>query len=92
MIDRVTQRLGRRLYEVPVGFKWYVAGLLDGSLGFGGEESAGASFNRFDGQAWSTDKDGMSAALLSAEITAATGRDPARTARQLADPLGGNCR
>jgi phosphoglucomutase len=88
MIDRVTQRLGRRLYEVPVGFKWYVAGLLDGSLGFGGEESAGASFNRFDGQAWSTDKDGMSAALLSAEITAATGRDPGEAYRALTRDLG----
>lgn len=76
MIDRVTARLGRKLYEVPVGFKWFVDGLLDGSLGFGGEESAGASFNRIDGTAWSTDKDGITAALLSAEITARTGRDP----------------
>lgn len=76
MIDRVTARLGRRLYEVPVGFKWFVDGLLDGSLGFGGEESAGASFNRIDGSAWSTDKDGITAALLSAEITARTGREP----------------
>jgi phosphoglucomutase len=76
MIDRVTARLGRTLYEVPVGFKWFVDGLLDGSLGFGGEESAGASFNRIDGTAWSTDKDGITAALLSAEITARTGRDP----------------
>jgi phosphoglucomutase len=88
MIDRVTGRLGRRLYEVPVGFKWYVAGLLDGTLGFGGEESAGASFNRFDGQAWSTDKDGISAALLSAEITARTGRDPGESYRALAHDLG----
>ena len=88
MIDRVTTRLGRRLYEVPVGFKWYVAGLLDGSLGFGGEESAGASFNRFDGSAWSTDKDGIAAALLSAEITARTGRDPGQAYRELTRDLG----
>jgi phosphoglucomutase len=88
MIDRVTNRLGRRLYEVPVGFKWYVAGLLDGSLGFGGEESAGASFNRFDGGAWSTDKDGIAAALLSAEITARTGRDPGQAYRELTRDLG----
>jgi phosphoglucomutase len=88
MIDRVSARLGRRLYEVPVGFKWYVAGLLDGSLGFGGEESAGASFNRFDGGAWSTDKDGMTAALLSAEMTARTGRDPGEAYRDLTRDLG----
>jgi phosphoglucomutase len=88
MIDRVAARLGRRLYEVPVGFKWYVAGLLDGSLGFGGEESAGASFNRFDGRAWSTDKDGIAAALLSAEITARSGRDPGQAYRELARDLG----
>jgi len=88
MIDRVAARLGRRLYEVPVGFKWYVAGLLDGSLGFGGEESAGASFNRFDGRAWSTDKDGIAAALLSAEITARSGRDPGQSYRELARDLG----
>jgi len=88
MIDRVTARLGRRLFEVPVGFKWYVPGLLDGSLGFGGEESAGASFNRFDGSAWSTDKDGITAALLSAEITARTGRDPGATYRTLTTDLG----
>jgi len=88
MIDRVSARLGRRLYEVPVGFKWYVAGLLDGSLGFGGEESAGASFNRFDGGAWSTDKDGMTAALLSAEMTARTGRDPGEAYRELTRALG----
>jgi phosphoglucomutase len=91
MIDRVTARLGRRLYEVPVGFKWFVDGLLDGSLGFGGEESAGASFNRIDGTAWSTDKDGITAALLSAEITARTGRDPGRyysdITRELGDPV-----
>jgi phosphoglucomutase len=88
MIDRVAARLGRRLYEVPVGFKWYVAGLLDGTLGFGGEESAGASFNRFDGRAWSTDKDGIAAALLSAEITARSGRDPGGAYRELARDLG----
>jgi phosphoglucomutase len=88
MIDRVAARLGRRLYEVPVGFKWYVTGLLDGSLGFGGEESAGASFNRFDGSAWSTDKDGITAALLSAEITAKTGRDPGQAYRELTRDLG----
>ena len=88
MIDRVAARLGRRLYEVPVGFKWYVAGLLDGSLGFGGEESAGASFNRFDGSAWSTDKDGMAAALLSAEIMARTGRDPGQAYRDITRDLG----
>jgi phosphoglucomutase len=88
MIDRVTARLGRRLYEVPVGFKWYVAGLLDGSLGFGGEESAGASFSRLDGSAWSTDKDGIAAALLSAEITARTGRDPGQAYRELTRDLG----
>jgi phosphoglucomutase len=88
MIDRVTARLERRLYEVPVGFKWYVAGLLDGSLGFGGEESAGASFNRFDGSAWSTDKDGIAAALLSAEITASTGQDPGLAYRELTRVLG----
>ena len=88
MIDRVAARLKRRLYEVPVGFKWYVAGLLDGSLGFGGEESAGASFIRFDGGAWSTDKDGIAAALLSAEITARTGRDPGEAYRELTRDLG----
>ena len=88
MIDRVAARLGRRLYEVPVGFKWYVSGLLDGSLGFGGEESAGASFNRFDGGAWSTDKDGITAALLSAEMTAKTGRDPGQAYRELTRDLG----
>ncbi len=88
MIDRVAARLGRRLYEVPVGFKWYVSGLLDGSLGFGGEESAGASFNRFDGRAWSTDKDGITAALLAAEITARSGRDPGEAYRALTVDLG----
>jgi phosphoglucomutase len=88
MIDRVTAQLGRRLYEVPVGFKWFVAGLLDGSLAFGGEESAGASFSRQDGTVWTTDKDGITAALLSAEITARKGRDPAQYYRSLATQLG----
>ena len=76
MIDRVAARLGRTLHEVPVGFKWYAEGLFDGSLGFGGEESAGATFLRLDGTVWTTDKDGIVPALLSAEITAKTGRDP----------------
>jgi phosphoglucomutase len=76
IIDRVTARLGRRLVEVPVGFKWFVDGLIDGSFGFGGEESAGASFLRRDGSVWTTDKDGMILGLLAAEITAKTGRDP----------------
>jgi len=76
LIDRVAVQLGRQLYEVPVGFKWFVDGLLDGSLGFGGEESAGASFLRLDGTTWTTDKDGMVSALLAAEITARMRRDP----------------
>ncbi len=76
MIDRVTAKLGRRLYEVPVGFKWFVDGLIDGSLSFVGEESAGASFARLDGSVWTTDKDGIILALLAAEITARMGRDP----------------
>jgi phosphoglucomutase len=76
MQDRVAADLGRRLYEVPVGFKWFVDGLLDGSVAFGGEESAGMSFLRFDGQPWSTDKDGIIACLLAAEMTATGGRDP----------------
>jgi len=76
MIDRVAARLSRRLYEVPVGFKWFVQGLSDGTLGFGGEESAGASFLREDGSAWSTDKDGLILGLLAAEMMATTGRDP----------------
>jgi len=76
LIDRVTARLGRKLYEVPVGFKWFVDGLLTGALGFGGEESAGASFLCRDGSVWATDKDGIIAALLSAEITARLGKDP----------------
>jgi phosphoglucomutase len=77
IIDRVAQGLDRRLVEVPVGFKWFVAGLLAGTLGFAGEESAGASFLRFDGRPWSTDKDGLILNLLAAEMTAVTGRDPA---------------
>jgi phosphoglucomutase len=88
MIDRVATRLGRRLYEVPVGFKWFVAGLVSGDLGFGGEESAGASFLRRDGAAWSTDKDGIIPALLAAEITARTGRDPGEAYRGLTRELG----
>jgi phosphoglucomutase len=76
MIDRVTASLGRTLFEVPVGFKWFVDGLLDGSVAFGGEESAGLSFLRQDGSAWCTDKDGILACLLAAEMTARTGRDP----------------
>jgi phosphoglucomutase len=88
LIDRVAHRMGRRLYEVPVGFKWFVDGLFDGSLGFGGEESAGASFLRRDGSVWSTDKDGIAAALMSAEIAARTGRDPGELYRQLTDELG----
>jgi len=88
MIDRVTAKLGRNLYEVPVGFKWFVDGLLDGSLGFGGEESAGASFLRLDGSVWTTDKDGIVPALLSAEITARMGRDPGEIYRELAREFG----
>lgn len=85
LIDRLAARLGRRLYEVPVGFKWFVDGLQDGSLGFVGEESAGATFLRRDGSVWTTDKDGITAALLSAEITARTGRDPGALYAALAD-------
>jgi len=88
MIDRVAAGLGRRLCEVPVGFKWFVDGLLDGSFGFGGEESAGASFLRFDGGPWSTDKDGIILALLSAEITAKAGKDPAQVYKGLTDKYG----
>jgi phosphoglucomutase len=88
MIDRVTAKLGRKLYEVPVGFKWFVRGLLDGSLGFAGEESAGASFMRVDGSVWTTDKDGIIPALLSAEITARTGRDPGEIYHELASEFG----
>jgi phosphoglucomutase len=88
LIDRVAARLVRQVYEVPVGFKWFVSGLLDGSLGFGGEESAGASFARMDGSVWTTDKDGIVAALLSAEITARTGRDPGELYSDLVHELG----
>jgi phosphoglucomutase len=88
LIDRVAARLERSLYEVPVGFKWFVAGLLSGDLGFGGEESAGASFLRFDGGAWSTDKDGIIPCLLAAEITAREGRNPGDAYRALVRDLG----
>ena len=88
MIDRVTAKLGKKLYEVPVGFKWFVDSLLNGSLGFGGEESAGASFLRRDGSVWTTDKDGIVSALLSAEITAKTGRDPGEIYRELTAEFG----
>jgi phosphoglucomutase len=88
MIDRVTAQLGRRLLEVPVGFKWFVDGLSDGSVGFGGEESAGASFLRQDGTVWTTDKDGLILGLLAAEITAVTGRDPSELYTGLTQQLG----
>ncbi len=88
MIDRVAAKVGRKLYEVPVGFKWFVDGLLDGSLGFGGEESAGATFARLDGSVWTTDKDGIVPALLAAEITARMGRDPGEIYQDLTRELG----
>jgi phosphoglucomutase len=88
MIDRVTAKQGRSLYEVPVGFKWFVEGLLDGSLAFGGEESAGASFVRRNGSVWTTDKDGIVPALLSAEITARRGRDPGEIYTELTREFG----
>jgi phosphoglucomutase len=88
MIDRVTAGLGRRLVEVPVGFKWFVQGLLDGSLGFGGEESAGASFLRRDGTAWSTDKDGLIMCLLAVEMTARSGEDPGAVYERLTERYG----
>jgi phosphoglucomutase len=88
MIDRVTAKLGRKLCEVPVGFKWFVDGLLDGSLGFAGEESAGATFARLDGTVWTTDKDGMVPALLAAEITARMGRDPGEIYHELTHEFG----
>ncbi|MCX5853411.1 MAG: phosphoglucomutase (alpha-D-glucose-1,6-bisphosphate-dependent) [Deltaproteobacteria bacterium] len=88
MIDRVAADLGRRLSEVPVGFKWFVDGLIDGSCGFGGEESAGASFLRKDGTVWTTDKDGIIMDLLACEIMAKTGRDPAETYRELEERFG----
>jgi phosphoglucomutase len=88
MIDRVAARLGRPLSEVPVGFKWFVEGLMAGSLGFGGEESAGASFLRRDGTVWTTDKDGIVLGLLAAEMTAVTGRDPGELYRELTTEFG----
>jgi len=88
LIDRVVKRLGRQLYEAPVGFKWFSEGLFDGSLGFGCEESAGASLLRRDGSVWATDKDGLVPALLSAEITARQGKDPGELFAQLTDELG----
>jgi phosphoglucomutase len=88
IIDRVVARVGRKLNEVPVGFKWFAPGLCDGSVCFGGEESAGASFLCFDGGAWSTDKDGLIPGLLAAEITARTGHDPAWHYAKLSAELG----
>ncbi len=88
MIDRVANKLGRKLVEVPVGFKWFVDGLYDGSLGFGGEESAGASFLNMQGKVWSTDKDGIIAALLAGEITASTGKDPAEIYQEFTKEFG----
>jgi phosphoglucomutase len=88
MIDRVVASLGRRLIEVPVGFKYFVPGLFDGSVGFGGEESAGASFLRRDGSVWTTDKDGVLLALLAAEIQAVTGSSPSELYRQLTENHG----
>ena len=88
MIDRVAEQLGRKLLEVPVGFKWFVDGLLDGSVGFGGEESAGASFLRRDGSVWTTDKDGILLALLASEIQAVTGRSPSEHYRELTTRFG----
>ena len=88
MIDRVVNKLGRRLIEVPVGFKWFVEGLIDGSLGFGGEESSGATFLRCDGTVWTTDKDGLVPNLLAAEITARTGKDPGEHYQELTTEFG----
>jgi phosphoglucomutase len=88
MIDRVVKKLGRDLREVPVGFKWFVPGLFDGSYCFGGEESAGASFLRLDGTVWTTDKDGPIMDLLAAEITACTGKDPGEHYRELTAEFG----
>jgi phosphoglucomutase len=88
MIDRVAAQLGRTLKEVPVGFKWFVDGLVNGSLGFGGEESAGASFLRRDGSVWTTDKDGPIMGLLAAEMTAVTGKDPGELYQELTRELG----
>src|SRR5205814_2114471 len=88
ILDRVAKSLDRKLVEVPVGFKWFVGGLLDGSLGFGGEESAGMSFLRRDGTVWSTDKDGIIADLLAAEITAVTGKDPGEHYKEIEAAFG----
>ncbi len=88
MIGHVVQKLGRRLYEVPVGFKWFAPGLFDGSVCFGGEESAGASFLRLDGPVWTTDKDGPIMDLLAAEMTARTGKDPGEHFQELAAEFG----
>jgi len=88
IINRVVEKLGRKLIEVPVGFKWFVPGLIDGSVGFGGEESAGASFLRLDGKSWSTDKDGLILALLAAEITAVTGKTPSQRYAELTAEFG----
>ncbi len=88
IIDRVAEHLGHPLVEVPVGFKWFVDGLLDGSLGFGGEESAGASFLRRDGKAWTTDKDGIILGLLAAEMLARTGRDPGEMYKAISEQYG----
>ena len=88
LIDRVARKIGRKLREVPVGFKWFVDGLIDGSLGFGGEESAGASFLRRDGTVWTTDKDGIIMDLLAAEILGRTGKDPGVLYQELSAELG----
>ena len=88
MIDRVVQKLGRELREVPVGFKWFVSGLIDGSYCFGGEESAGASFLRRDGTVWSTDKDGLIMVLLAAEIAARTGKEPGQHYQEMTAEFG----
>jgi phosphoglucomutase len=88
MIDRVVKKLGRELIEVPVGFKWFSAGLINGSLGFGGEESAGASFLRRDGSVWTTDKDGLILGLLAAEMTARVGKDPSGIYSDVTSDLG----
>src|SRR5207302_8863138 len=88
MIDRVVHKLGRQLNEVPVGFKWFTPGLFDGSICFGGEESAGASFLRHNGSVWTTDKDGILLALLAAEITARTGKDPGVHYQELTAAFG----
>ena len=88
IIDRVADDLGRQLWEVPVGFKWFVPGLVDGSVGFGGEESAGASFLRLDGSVWTTDKDGIILALLAGEIIAKTGKTPSQLYRELTERFG----